>query len=93
LQVGLKLINADKGLASLLIKDNGVGISKDDLEKIFDLSQGYTTPGTEDEKGTGLGLILCKEFIEYNNGEMLVESEKGKGTTVFMKLPAITDTH
>ncbi len=70
------------------IKDNGVGISKENLEKLFDQHLHPTTKGTGNEKGTGLGLMLCKDFIERNNGKIRVESEKGKGTTFYIELPA-----
>ncbi len=62
------------------ISDNGVGMSKTQFSKIFKIDEIISTPGTNDEKGTGLGLILCKEFIEKNGGEIQVESEEGKGT-------------
>jgi len=75
------------GMISLYVKDNGVGISRDDKKKILDISEGYTTPGTENEKGTGFGLILCKEFIEKNKGNLWIESEKEKGTTVTFSVP------
>lgn len=63
------------------VKDNGVGISKENLPKIFNIETTYTTPGTELEKGTGLGLLLCREFIEMHGGKIWVESEEGKGST------------
>ncbi len=60
--------------------DQGVGIKKEDQEKLFRIDQNLTTRGTSDETGTGLGLILCKEFIEKNGGEIWVESEINKGS-------------
>jgi signal transduction histidine kinase len=63
------------------VKDNGVGIAPENLEQIFDKSTHYTTRGTANEKGTGLGLKLCKEFVEKNGGKIWVESELGKGST------------
>ena len=71
--------NEDKKVQVFII-DDGVGISKENLDKIFKIDSNYTTDGTENEKGTGLGLILCKEFINKNNGKIFVESEIGKGT-------------
>lgn len=62
------------------IRDNGVGISQDNLARIFD-KQGYTTSGTKDEKGTGIGLILVKEFVEKNGGSVTVDSVEGRGST------------
>ena len=63
------------------IHDTGVGISKEDQQKIFDISAKHSTLGTNQEKGTGLGLILCKEFVERNGGNISVESDLGSGTT------------
>jgi len=69
------------------VSDTGVGISKDRIEMLFNISDGYSTPGTQKEIGTGLGLILCKEFINKNNGKIWVESETGIGTTFYFSLP------
>jgi two-component system, sensor histidine kinase and response regulator len=73
------------------ISDTGVGISKERIDKLFNISDGYSTPGTQNEKGTGLGLILCKEFITKNNGEIWVESKAGIGTTLYFSLPLSTE--
>ncbi|MFT6994651.1 MAG: signal transduction histidine kinase [Maribacter sp.] len=62
------------------VKDNGVGMSKEVLSRVLDSSEHYTTFGTDNEKGTGLGLVLCKEMITKNNGTLTVESELGKGS-------------
>jgi signal transduction histidine kinase len=67
--------------------DNGVGISEDRVDKVFKISEGYITQGTADEKGTGLGLILCKEFIEKNSGKIWVESTVGVGTAFYFSIP------
>jgi len=68
------------------IADTGTGIEKDNLSKLF-TDELYTTQGTAKEKGTGLGLKLCKDFIEDNNGIIEVESEEGQGTTFTITLP------
>ena len=60
------------------ITDNGIGISKENINKIFKIDESYSTIGTEREKGTGLGLILCKEFTEKNSGNLWVKSEPEK---------------
>jgi PAS domain S-box-containing protein len=65
----------------LYIADTGLGISPENQEKLFEIDKNFSTKGTGDEKGTGLGLILCKEFVERNGGEISVESEPGVGTT------------
>ncbi len=70
------------------VKDNGIGIEQEDLEKLFKIDERSTRIGkTNKNKGTGLGLILCKEFIELNGGKISVDSELGKGTTFFFTLP------
>jgi len=73
--------------ACISIIDNGVGIEKSSLSKIFDISNTFHTVGTEDEKSTGLGLILVKDFIEKNKGRITIDSQKGKGTIVSFTLP------
>ena len=69
------------------IKDNGTGMSQEIKEKLFRIDVSHTSPGTNQEKGTGLGLILCKEFIEQNQGEIWVESEQDKGSVFYFTLP------
>lgn len=69
------------------VKDNGVGIPPDNLSKIFKLDHNITTEGTNKEKGTGLGLILCKEFVERHSGEIRVESEIQKGSKFTFTFP------
>jgi signal transduction histidine kinase len=74
---------ADGNELVVSVKDTGIGIS-DEIQKIlFDKTAGYTTRGTANEKGTGLGLILCKEFVEKNGGRIWLESELGKGSTFY----------
>ncbi|MFW5721418.1 MAG: ATP-binding protein, partial [Bacteroidota bacterium] len=70
------------------IRDTGVGITTDDIDKLFQLDNHYTTKGTEDEGGTGLGLILVKEFVEKNGGTIWVESQPGNGSNFIFTLPA-----
>jgi PAS domain S-box-containing protein len=67
--------------------DNGVGISPEDINNIFRLDINHSTLGTNKEKGTGLGLLLCKEFIEKHNGKLLIESTLGKGSTFCLNIP------
>ena len=69
------------------IKDNGIGISKEDKQKLFRLDVHHTTKGTYNEKGTGLGLLLCKEFITRHEGTLAVESSPGKGSTFIVQFP------
>lgn len=67
--------------------DTGVGIAPEKVEKIFDIDQKVSTYGTENEEGNGLGLILCREFVIQNNGEIGIQSEENKGTNVWFTIP------
>lgn len=69
------------------VSDNGIGILPEYRESIFKKTSGYSTRGTANEKGTGLGLILCKEFVEKNGGRIWFETEVGVGTTFYFSLP------
>lgn len=69
------------------IIDAGIGIEKENIPRLLSLDDKFTVLGTRDEKGSGLGLILCKEFIEINGGEIWLESEYGQGTTFYFTLP------
>ncbi|MGQ1787537.1 PAS domain-containing sensor histidine kinase [Saccharicrinis sp. GN24d3] len=69
------------------ISDNGVGIRKEYLDKLFRIDSKLSETGTARERGTGLGLILCKEFVEKNNGKIWVESELGKGSEFKFTVP------
>lgn len=71
----------------LSITDKGAGIRKDLLENLFRIDKSITTKGTLGEKGTGLGLILCKEFAEKNNGQIVVSSIEKEGSTFSVILP------
>ncbi len=71
----------------ITVGDTGVGISEENIGKIFRIDSNHSTLGTNGEKGTGLGLILCKEFIEKHKGKINVESVAGKGTRIIFTLP------
>lgn len=75
------------GMAQVFVKDTGVGMKEETKAKLFRIDQNVTELGTNQEKGTGLGLILCKEFVEKNGGNIWVESELGKGTTFYFTFP------
>jgi two-component system sensor histidine kinase/response regulator len=78
----VEVLSEDMGdFVCIAVKDNGIGISEQNLKKLFDRESSFTTLGTELEKGTGLGLNLCKEFVELHGGKIWVESEEGKGST------------
>ncbi|TLX70527.1 PAS domain S-box protein [Labilibacter sediminis] len=77
----------EKQKVSISITDSGIGIAEDMLDKLFILHENCTTPGTHNEPGTGLGLVLCKEFVELNGGTISVTSSKGKGSIFNIILP------
>jgi two-component system sensor histidine kinase/response regulator len=64
-----------------------MGIKEENLEKLFKIDESHSTRGTRNEEGTGLGLILCKEFVEKNGGEIRVESNVGEWTKFIFTLP------
>jgi PAS domain S-box-containing protein len=70
------------------VSDTGIGIEKENIEKLFMVDSSFTTEGTKQEKGTGLGLILCKEFVDMHKGNITVDSEVGTGSTFSVFLPA-----
>jgi signal transduction histidine kinase len=71
----------------VMVTDEGIGIQPEIQEKLFDANEEITSPGTTGESGSGLGLVICKEFIERNDGEISVESEPGNGSTFTIALP------
>lgn len=71
----------------ICVKDLGVGMSKHVLDKLFKIDSTFTSLGTNNEKGTGLGLILCKEFVEKHGGKIWVESEEDQGSIFYVSLP------
>jgi len=75
------------GKAEITIRDNGVGISPEIVAGIFSISKTKTSKGTDGEKGTGLGLVLCRDFVEKNGGTISVKSEPGKGSAFIFSLP------
>lgn len=77
----------------LYIRDTGIGMKPEDIDKILTGKVVQSTYGTKNEKGVGLGLILCREFISANGGTFSIESEPGKGTTFTITLPASADRH
>jgi two-component system, sensor histidine kinase and response regulator len=68
------------GQAEVSVSDTGIGMSPETIDKLFSIQTSFTTYGTENEKGSGLGLVLCKEFVEKHGGKITVESEQGKGS-------------
>ncbi|HQO09957.1 MAG TPA: tetratricopeptide repeat-containing sensor histidine kinase [Clostridiales bacterium] len=76
-----------KGCFFFTVEDNGVGIKKKDIPKLFAIDKHFATNGTSNEKGTGLGLLLCKEFIDKHKGRMIVESSYRKGSMFGFEIP------
>jgi signal transduction histidine kinase len=76
-----------QSMVEITVTDNGIGISEENLEKLFRIDTPVSTMGTENEKGTGLGLLLCKEFIEKHGGKIRAESTEGKGSKFIFTLP------
>lgn len=72
---------------TISVSDTGVGMTSEQLSKLFHLNTHFTTTGTRNEKGAGLGLLLCKEFLEANNGTLSVTSEPGNGSVFSFTLP------
>lgn len=83
-EIGSKIENSH---LEIMVSDTGVGISPRNLEKLFRLDQKIQTVGTAKETGTGLGLIICKEFVEKNNGRIWVNSQQGEGSQFYFTLP------
>ena len=72
---------------TIYVKDNGVGMDEEMSSKLFRIEKHVSTPGTMGEAGTGLGLIICKDFVVKNSGEIRIESQPGQGTTFIIHLP------
>jgi signal transduction histidine kinase len=85
-QIFVETIATDSGI-EIAVKDNGVGMSPEKIEKLFNIGSRHISNGTAQEKGNGLGLVLCKEFVEKNKGTISVESQPGKGTAFIVSLP------
>jgi signal transduction histidine kinase len=75
------------GSTRIRIADTGIGISGNNLKRLLQSSEGFSTPGTANEKGSGLGFSLVKDFVGMNHGTYTVESEEGKGTAVCLIFP------
>jgi two-component system sensor histidine kinase/response regulator len=80
----------DQGVVYISVQDSGVGMSEDRLASLFDISGTRSTPGTEKEKGSGLGLILCHELMALHKQSISADSEKGEGTTLTITLELVS---
>lgn len=81
----------DNQMIIISVRDNGVGMDKEAIKKLFRIDSQLSKPGTANEKGTGLGLIICKDFVEYHGGKLWVDSELGKGTVFSFSIPVHSD--
>lgn len=81
------LVEGEEVLIS--VSDTGRGMEEEEVQKLFDINAHFSNPGTMGEKGTGIGLLLCKELIELNGSKLGVQSSRGKGSTFFFKLPLV----
>jgi len=81
------IVRIDQEKVEFSVSDNGVGMNKENLAKLFRIDSNLSTRGTQNEKGTGLGLFLCKEFVEQHGGNIWAESEQGKGSTFSFTIP------
>lgn len=80
-------IDRDQAFTMVTVTDNGVGIAPEQIDRLWDITQTHTTEGTANEKGTGLGLLLCKEFVEMHGGWIWVDSQPAKGSSFRFALP------
>jgi signal transduction histidine kinase len=85
---GKIIVGAERAGTEVIVsvKDTGIGIVEEKRDHIFGVNSNKSTTGTANETGTGLGLLLCKEYVERNGGHIWLESEVGKGTTFFFTL-------
>jgi len=89
-QNGTVLVNSeeDQDFTVIQVNDNGIGMDQDEMNNLFRIDKSHSTRGTDNEEGTGLGLILCKELVEKQGGKIWVVSKKGEGSTFYLSLPA-----
>ena len=80
----------DDGTERICVRDTGMGMTKEDLAKLFRIDMYFSCPGTDAERGSGLGLILCKELVTLNKGCIDVKSERGRGSTFTLVLPRVS---
>ena len=86
-KITVKSEMSEPGEINILVIDSGIGIKKENISKIFKLDHSSSVKGTENEIGTGLGLLVCKEFAEKNNGYLKIKSKVGEGSTFILTVP------
>ena len=87
-EIKIKYVKTPESI-TFTVSDKGVGMSAESISMLFDISKIKTTSGTEGEKGSGFGLLLCKEFIGKHGGKIWVESEEGKGSEFRFTIPIL----
>lgn len=80
-------IHRENGHLRFEVSDNGIGIPASQIENLFRIDTQFRSPGTENEPGTGLGLVMCREYVEILGGEIGVNTEEGKGSTFYFTIP------
>jgi signal transduction histidine kinase len=85
-EINITIMDVDNNFTQIAVSDNGVGISKTDISKLFSINENVSSPGTENEPSTGLGLVLCQEFVQMHGSHLNVDSEINKGTTFSFQL-------
>ena len=86
-KIFVSAFSSGNNLIAIRVSDTGIGMSQSMISKLFLINEKTSRTGTEGEPSTGLGLLLCKEFIEKNGGEIRAESEVGKGSTFTIAMP------
>ena len=87
-QIALKAkLLTDSPYVEISVSDTGIGMNESTINSLFDVNNTFSSKGTANETGTGLGLIICKEFVEKHNGKIWVQSEEGKGSVFSFLIP------
>jgi len=86
-EIRIQIKDIDDKFCTIAFIDSGIGMSESVINRLFKLDANYNSVGTAGEKGSGLGLLLCKEFADANNGNITFETKQGIGTTFYLKLP------
>ncbi len=90
-EVKVSTVSDNEEFTQVIVHDNGIGIVPEDMKKIFQPDIHFSTPGTGKEKGTGFGLLLCKDFVEKNGGVISIESMPGIGTSLKFTVPTVQE--
>jgi signal transduction histidine kinase len=87
-EISILARNIEDGMVEVSVADNGIGMDSEILNNLFRIECNIGREGTNNEPSSGLGLLLCKEFVEKNNGKIWAESQEGEGSTFFFTLPS-----